>query len=362
MNKDFEISVAPMMDWTDRHCRYFHRLIAPHVRLYTEMVTTGALLHGDAGRFLRFDKSEHPVALQLGGSDPVAMAECAMMAQQHGYDEVNINVGCPSDRVQNGRFGACLMAEPDLVAACVDTMRTAVDIPVTVKTRIGIDHQDSPEFLYEFVEKSADKGCTTFIIHARKAWLKGLSPKENRTKPPIMYDRVRAVKNRYPHLRIILNGEIKTAAEAQNFLRNSEQTDFSFDQARGAQSAKQHLSDEQRSQKENMAALDGVMIGREAYSNPYFLAEIERRIFGYHQIKGREKIARAMVEYATEQREKYGTPVKSITRHILGLYHHQPGAKQWRRALSTLPYEDGADHTVILKALDAVQTSQKQAA
>jgi len=328
MNNKPDISVAPMMDWTDRHCRYFHRLISPHVRLYTEMVTTGALLHGDAERFLRFDESEHPVALQLGGSDPADMAECSKMAQEYGYDEVNINVGCPSDRVQNGRFGACLMAEPDLVARCVAAMRAAVDIPVTVKTRIGIDHQDSPEFLYEFVEKSADKGCETFIIHARKAWLQGLSPKENRTKPPIMYERVRAVKIRYPQLRIIVNGEVKSVEDTRALLSD----------------------------------LDGVMIGREAYQNPYFLAEIERKIFGHNQIKGREKVARAMADYAARQYAEHGTPVKSITRHILGLYHHQPGAKQWKRALSTLPYEEGADHTVILKALDAVQNAQRQAA
>lgn len=329
MNNGFEISVAPMMDWTDRHCRYFHRLISPNVRLYTEMVTTGALLHGDAERFLRFDESEHPVALQLGGSDPAAMAQCAKMADDHGYDGVNINVGCPSDRVQNGRFGACLMAEPDLVADCVKAMRETVSIPVTVKTRIGIDDQDNPEFLYTFIEKSADAGCETFIIHARKAWLKGLSPKENRTKPPIMYDRAASVKERYPHLRIMVNGEVKNVEETQRHLER----------------------------------FDGVMIGREAYSNPFVLADIERDVFKNHNTAERESIARAMAAYAAAQKEQFGTPVKSITRHILGLYHHQCGAKQWKRTLSTLPYETGADHNVILRALEAIEdASTRQAA
>ncbi len=316
-----------MMDWTDRHCRYFLRQLAPHVRLYTEMVTTGALIHGDAERFLRFDEAEHPIALQLGGSDISDLAKSGQMGQRAGYDEINLNCGCPSDRVQSGRFGACLMKEPDHVAACVKALVEAVDIPVTVKCRIGIDDQDNFQFLDTFVGKSADAGCTTFIIHARKAWLKGLSPKQNREIPELTYERAHEIKQKYPQLRIILNGGIKNVATI----------------------------------REHLPALDGVMIGREAYSNPYFLTEIEREIFGNANIKSRETIALAMIGYAREQNKLYGTPVKSITRHILGLYHEQPRGKMWRRALSTLPYEDGADETVILKALSMVQ-EQKLAA
>ncbi len=324
-HKDFtrEISVAPMMDWTDRHCRYFHRLISPHAKLYTEMVTTGALLNGDAERFLRFDEAEHPVALQLGGSDVADLARCAEMGAAHGYDEINLNCGCPSDRVQKGAFGACLMTEPDHVADCVDAMVKAVNIPVTVKCRIGVDAQDDFEFLDRFVGKSADKGCVTFIIHARKAWLKGLSPKQNREVPPLDYERVQAIKDKYPELRIILNGGI---------------TDI--DGLKGA-----------------IKTLDGAMIGREAYSNPYFLAEIEENIFGHSDLLDRESIARAMIPYAKAQFQEHGTPVKSITRHILGLYAHQQGAKAWKRVLSTLPYEAGADERVIEVALEAKNTA-----
>lgn len=314
-----EISVAPMMDWTNRHCRYFHRLISPNAKLYTEMVTTGALLHGDAQRFLRFDESEHPVALQLGGSDPDDLARCADMGAKYGYDEINLNCGCPSDRVQSGRFGACLMGEPDHVAASVEAMIKAVDTPVTVKCRLGIDDQDDFTFLDEFVGKSADKGCKTFIIHARKAWLQGLSPKQNREVPPLDYDRVASIKEKYPELRIILNGGITTLQGV----------------------------------KENVQRFDGVMIGREAYSNPYFLAEIEAAVFAGTSMPSRDDIARAMIPYARAQREEFSTPIKSITRHILGLYHHQHGAKAWKRALSTLPYEAGADESVIEEAIAA---------
>ena len=316
MDKDFEISVAPMMDWTDRHCRYFHRLISPNAKLYTEMVTTGALIHGDKERFLRFDAAEHPVALQLGGSEADALARCAEMGAKHGYDEVNLNCGCPSDRVQSGAFGACLMREPDHVANCVAAMTEAVDIPVTVKCRIGIDKEDSFEFLDRFVGSIADKGCKTFIIHARSAWLKGLSPKENRDVPPLNYERVREIKDKYPKLRIILNGGVTEMAQ--------------IDEAKG---------------------LDGVMIGREAYQNPYWMADIERKVFGNHDILGRDKIARKMIPYIEKQMAEFDTPVKSITRHMMGLYHHQPGAKQWRRALSQYPYDDNAGSEVIEKAL-----------
>lgn len=319
-----EIAVAPMMEWTDRHCRYFLRLISPHSRLYTEMVTTGALLHGDADRFLRFDSSEHPVALQLGGSDPGDLAACSQMGEEYGYDEINLNCGCPSDRVQNGRFGACLMKEPEIVAACISSMTEKTNIPVTIKCRIGIDDYDDFEFLNRFVAVNAEAGCKKFIIHARKAWLKGLSPKENREVPTLDYERVAKIKNKYPDLQIILNGGITNIKQIQE------------------------LSE----------LYDGFMIGREAYQNPYFLAEIERKVFGNHDILGREKIARKMMEYARAQTKDYGIPIKSVTRHILGLYHHQPGAKAWRQTLSTLPYEEGDDQTVIEKAIEA----QKKAA
>jgi tRNA-dihydrouridine synthase A len=322
-----EISVAPMMDWTDRHCRYFHRLLSPNARLYTEMVTTGALIHGDRERFLRFSPQEHPVALQLGGSDPQALADCAKMGEEFGYDEINLNCGCPSDRVQNGRFGACLMKEPDHVADCVDAMIRAVKIPVTVKCRIGIDHHDDFEFLRAFVEKIADKGCKTFIIHARKAWLSGLSPKENREKPPLDYARVKKLKDAFPSLRIILNGGITQMTEVQEHI--------------------QHF--------------DGVMIGREAYQNPYFLAEIEQAVFG-GALATREDVAANMAAYAKEQADLNQTPAKSITRHILGLYHEQPRARQWRRTLSTLPYQPESDHTVILEALKTMEDQIKSAA
>lgn len=322
------ISVAPMMDWTDRHFRYFMRMISPNALLYTEMVTTGALIHGDTERFLRFDDSEHPIALQLGGSDPDDLARCAEMGQKFGYDEINLNCGCPSDRVQNGRIGACLMKEPDHVALCIEKMAQSVDIPVTVKCRIGVDDQDDQKSLDEFVEKIADKNCTTFIIHARKAWLKGLSPKENREVPPLDYDRVKAVKEKYPHLNIILNGGIKEVSQIQNQLKS----------------------------------LDGVMIGREAYSNPYIFADIERDIFGNDNLQTREEIALAMIPYALNEHEAYGTPIKSITRHIIGLFHQQPGARAWRRALSTLPYENGATPAVIEEALKAMQNQRKIAA
>ena len=312
----YEVSVAPMMDWTDRHCRFFHRLISPHAKLYTEMVTTGALIHGDRERFLRFHPDEHPVALQLGGSEPDALAQSAVMGQEAGYDEINLNCGCPSDRVQSGRFGACLMKEPEHVATCMEAIIREVDVPVTIKCRIGIDEEDSFEFLDRFVVMSADKGVRTFIIHARKAWLKGLSPKENREIPPLDYDRVRAIKEKYPELRIILNGGITKLDQVKDALD-----------------------------------LDGVMIGREAYQNPYFLHEIEKELSLTDSELNRDDVARGMIPYIQQQGKDYETPVKSITRHMMGLYHQQTGAKSWRRALSNYPYQDGADHSVIEKAI-----------
>ncbi len=294
------IAVAPMMDWTDRHCRYFHRLLSPHVRLFTEMVTTGALIHGDRDRFLRFDEAEHPVALQLGGSDPAALAACAKMGEDYGYDEINLNCGCPSDRVQNGRFGACLMKEPALVADCVAAMIGAVATPVTVKCRIAIDHEDEFSFLNSFIDHISKAGCKSFIVHARKAWLKGLSPKENREVPPLRYDIVNNIKQKHNNLHIILNGGIQEIDNIQKYLK----------------------------------IFDGVMIGRAAYQNPYLLANIERTIYKSGNILPREAVAEAMIPYIERQAAQYGTPAKSITRHMIGLFHGQPGGRKWRRALS----------------------------
>ncbi len=352
MNNDFEISVAPMMDWTDRHCRYFHRLIAPHVVLYTEMVTTGALLHGDSERFLRFDECEHPVALQLGGSDPADLAQCAEMGAEAGYDEINLNCGCPSDRVQSGSFGACLMREPATVANCVAAMKAAVDIPVTVKCRIGIDNEDSFAFLDRFVGTIADKGCESFIIHARSAWLKGLSPKKNRDVPPLNYARAHEIKAKYPELRIILNGGI---TDISTIMSSCGLAAGSYDEE--GDPAVKPQDDNSISLDGASISLDGAMIGREAYQNPYFLAEIERKIFGNHAILGRDKIARSMIQYIKNQMEAFDTPVKSITRHMMGLYHQQAGAKAWRRALSEVPLMKNADERVIEYAL-----AQKDAA
>lgn len=314
------ISVAPMMDWTDRHCRYFHRLISPNALLYTEMITTGALIHGDRERFLRYSPEEHPLALQLGGSDPADLATCAKWAEEAGYDEVNLNCGCPSERVQKGAFGACLMKEADLVAECVAAMVSAVKIPITIKCRIGVDEYDSEEFLNNFLTTVKGAGCKTFIVHARKAWLKGLSPKENRTKPPITYERVARMKELHPDLTFIVNGEIKTVEDA----------------------------------REHLKTFDGVMLGREAYQNPYILSDLERDILGNENVRGREKVARAMMPYIEKQMRDHSTPVKSITRHMTGLFHERKGARKWRQLLSTLPHEDGADESVIEKALSAI--------
>ncbi len=313
------ISVAPMMDWTDRHCRYFHRIISPNALLYTEMVTTGALIHGDNARFLRFDNAEHPIALQLGGSDANDLATCAKMGEDQGYNEINLNCGCPSDRVQKGKIGAILMKEPDTVAKAVEAMIKAVNIPVTIKCRIGIDEHDSYEFLHTFVKTVQNAGCETFIIHARKAWLQGLSPKENRTVPEVNYERVVAIKTAYPELNIAVNGDIKTVKDVQSHLET----------------------------------LDSAMLGREAYQNPYILAELEKAIFDNANIKERIDIAHAMVPYIEQQMADFNTPVKSITRHMVGLFQGLPGAKKWRQLLSTLPHEEGADASVIEKSLKA---------
>lgn len=311
-----KIKIAPMMDWTDRHCRYFMRLLSPSAFLYTEMVTASALEHGDVSRLLQFDVSEHPIALQVGGSDPQMMADAAKLGADEGYDEININVGCPSDRVQSGQFGACLMSKPDLVAACVRAMQSAVDIPVTIKTRIGIDDFDDYEFLRRFIEANVEAGCNTFIVHARKAILAGLSPKENRSVPPLDYDRVYQLKQDLPNLKIILNGGIS-----------------SIDQCR------QHLQH-----------VDGVMIGRQAYHQPWFLTELEQA-FGSGNIRSsRHDIVRQMLPYI-ESELSGGAELKHITRHMLGLFAGLPGARAWRRSLSENAHRTGGGIEVLETAL-----------
>ncbi len=292
--------VAPMMDCTDRHDRYLLRLITRRALLYSEMITSHALCHGDRQRLLGFDAFEHPVALQIGGSEPRQMAECARLAESFGYDEINMNVGCPSDRVRSGRFGACLMAEPDVVASCVSAMGAAVSIPITVKTRIGIDRDESWDQLAKFVETVAGAGCGTFIVHARRAWLNGLSPKQNREIPPLNYERVYELKRRQPHLTIVINGGIKTLDAAAAHLRY----------------------------------VDGVMIGREAYGNPYLLAQVDSRFFGcVEQPRDRDEVLEEYLQYCGRQLER-GSRLGHLSRHLVGLYQGQPGAKRWRRSLN----------------------------
>lgn len=320
------VAVAPMMDWTDRHCRYFHRLISPSTWLFTEMVTTGALIHGDKDRFLRYDHAEHPVALQLGGSDPDDLARCAVMGEEHGYDEINLNCGCPSDRVQKGKIGACLMAEPDLVAKCIHKMIESTSISVTVKCRIAIDEYEEEPFLEEFLTKVSEAGCQTFTIHARKAWLSGLSPKENRDIPPLRYDIVKSVKAKFPDIKIMLNGGITSIDAIQTALQ-----DF-----------------------------DGVMIGREAYQNPYILSEIEQKVFDQKNIITRFDAAQKMIPYIEKQQDKYGTPIKSITRHMIGLFQGQVGAKKWRRYLSENAHKSDNAKALIEDALALVLKNQEK--
>jgi tRNA-dihydrouridine synthase A len=313
-------SVAPMLDWTDRHCRYFLRLLSEHTLLYTEMVTTGAIIHG-RGDFLKYSDTEHPIALQLGGSNPTDLARCAKLAFERGYDEINLNVGCPSDRVQNGRFGACLMAEPQLVAECVSAMREVVDIPVTVKTRIGIDDQDSYQFLTDFVGTVHEKGgCDQFTIHARKAWLNGLSPKENREIPPLDYPRAYQLKTDFPQLVIAVNGGIKTLEES----------------------------------KEHLQHLDGVMIGREAYQNPFLLAEVDQQLFNSDKAAvKRSDVVRAMYPYI-EQQLTDGARLGHMTRHMIGLFQSMPGGRQWRRYISENAHKPGAGIEVVEAALEKI--------
>ena len=307
------MSVAPMMDWTDRHCRYLHRLLSRHALLYTEMVTTGALIHGDVERHLRFHAEEHPVALQLGGSEPADLAHCARLGEQWGYDEINLNCGCPSERVQRGAFGACLMNEPQLVADCVKAMVDVVQVPVTVKHRIGIDKNESYAFVRDFIGAVADAGCKVFIVHARNAWLKGLSPKENREIPPLRYAVVRQLKQDFPHLTIAINGGLNTDALVQEEL--------------------QHL--------------DGVMVGREAYHNPWWLARWDALYYGAPEnTLTREAIEAAMVDYMEREAAQHGTHWYAIARHMLGLRHGMPGARRWRQVWSDHRLKDRPPHEV----------------
>jgi tRNA-dihydrouridine synthase A len=316
-----ELAVAPMMEWTDRHCRFFLRLITRHALLYTEMVTAQAIIHGDRERLLGFDRAERPVALQLGGSDPEMLARAAEIGAAFGYDEINLNVGCPSDRVQSGRFGACLMAEPALVRDCVAAMRAVVSVPVTVKSRIGIDDHDDYGFLRDFVGTVAESGCEVFIVHARKAVLAGLSPRENREVPPLRYEHVYRLKADFPGLSVMLNGGV-----------------------RDLDAVRAHL-----------ARVDGVMIGREAYHNPYFLAEIERELHGVEP-PPREAVMAAFLDYV-EARLAEGVRLPAMTRHVLGLYLGRPGARSWRRQLSEGACAPGAGPEVIRAAMQAVGRS-----
>ena len=308
-----------MMDWTDRHCRFFLRHLSPSVRLYTEMVTAAALIHGDAEKLLQFNAMEHPLALQLGGSDPKMMADAASLGVDAGYDEININVGCPSDRVQSGQFGACLMATPEVVADCYKAMSSVSDVPLTVKTRIGIDDQDSFDFLKRFIEALHAVGCETLIVHARIAILQGLSPKANRSVPPLNYGRVYKLKSEFPNLTIVLNGGITTVDECRRHLE----------------------------------FVDGVMIGRQAYQQPWFLTELEQAFGGNDEYLApqRHDIVLALLPYIARELEE-GAELKHITRHLLGLFAGQPGARAWRRFLSENAHRSGAGIEVLHGALD----------
>jgi len=314
-----------MMDWTDRHCRMFHRQLTGHALLYTEMVTAQAIRHGDRQRLLGFSPAEHPVALQIGGSDPKLLAEAAKRGEDYGYREINLNVGCPSDRVQNGRFGACLMAEPELVRDCVGEMRNAVSLPVTVKCRIGIDDQDEEEDFTRFIGTVMHSGVTTFIVHARKAWLKGLSPKENREIPPLNHGRVYRLKQRHPELTVVINGGIASLEEAEEHLKH----------------------------------VDGVMLGRAAYNTPWLLRDVDRRIFAAAaQETGPLDIVERMKPYIAEQLAQ-GVWLQNITRHMLGLFHGLPGGRLWRRVLSEETSRPGAGLEVLEKAAEQVASRVK---
>ena len=316
-----------MMDWTDRHCRFLHRLLSRHALLYTEMVTTGALVHGDVARHLRFNDQEHPVALQLGGSEPADLAHCAKLGEQWGYDEINLNCGCPSERVQRGAFGACLMAEPQLVADCVKAMVDVVSVPVTVKHRIGIDKVESYDFVRDFVGAVSLAGCNTFIVHARSAWLKGLSPKENREVPPLRYALVHQLKRDFPHLNIAINGGITTNAQIT----------------------------------EQLQQLDGVMLGREAYHNPWLMASWDAEFFGeVPATLTREDVEAQMCDYMAREFASHGTPWSAIARHMLGLRHGLPGSRRWRQVWSDHKLKALHPHEVMALAHQADNTRAEE--
>jgi len=320
---EWRVSVAPMMDCTDRHCRYFLRLLSPRVRLYTEMLTAAAIVRGSTDRLLRFDPSEEPVAVQLGGSDPALLAAAAKRASDYGYAEINLNAGCPSERVSDGAFGACLMRSPELVGQCVVAMQAVTSVPVTVKTRIGLDDRDDYGFVRDFIGAVAAAGCRTFILHARKAYLAGLSPKENRTVPPLRYDVVYQLRQDFPDLRLIINGGIDSA-----------------------DGVRQHLA----------AGLDGVMIGRKAYADPWWLTELDATFLavdGRVELQSRAAVVSGMIDYARRECQS-GTRLHHISRHLLGLYHGQPGARSWRRAITLGAARPGAGPDVLLRALDEV--------
>jgi tRNA-dihydrouridine synthase A len=321
LGKARRFSVAPMMEWTDRHCRFFHRLLTRQALLYTEMLTTGAIIHGDRERLLRFHDAEHPVAIQLGGSDPLDLAECAQIAADFGYDEVNLNVGCPSDRVQEGRFGACLMAEPLLVGECVAAMKSAVRVPVTVKSRIGIDEQDPEQALEALTQAVKGAGADALIVHARKAWLAGLSPKENREVPPLDYSRIYRLKAAHPDLPVVLNGGVASVEQAAAHLPR----------------------------------LDGVMMGRAAYQEPWRLLSVDPALFGTPAPFGSQRAAVEDFMPYVESELARGTRLHSITRHMLGLFHGMPGARAWRRHLATEAVKPGAGASVLREALGLVR-------
>ncbi|MBS7816213.1 tRNA dihydrouridine(20/20a) synthase DusA [Wohlfahrtiimonas chitiniclastica] len=324
MNHYHRFSVAPMLNWTDRHCRYFYRLMSKQALLYTEMVTTGAILHGDTDMHLRFNAKESPIALQLGGSDPKDLQTAAKIAEDYGYTEINLNCGCPSDRVQKGRFGACLMTEPELVAECFDTMQSAVNIPVTIKNRIGIDHQDDYAFVHRFIDVVSQAGCKTFTVHARKAWLSGLSPKENREIPPLDYDRVYQLKHDFPELMLILNGGIQSPEQGLSVMNN----------------------------------LDGVMLGRAVYHSPFLMNEVDHLYFGDEASDQSPFDVLAALKPYVESELAAGVRVHHIGRHLLGLFNGYPKSRQWRRHLSENMFKDDADFTVfedaVKKAFDRI--------
>ncbi len=316
MNENI-LSVAPMMDWTDTHCRYFMRLLDPNIQLYTEMITADALYHGDSDRFLKFHNSEHPIALQIGGNDPAKMMLAAKKGENAGYDEININVGCPSDRVVSGSFGACLMAYPDIIAECILSIKDVVTVPVTVKTRIGIDDLDSFDFLYDFIQRVSESGCNAFIVHARKAILKGLSPKENRTIPALNYERAYELKKHNSALTIILNGGIDSI-----------------------EACKKHLQ-----------VVDGVMIGRKAYQDPWFITKLGNEVLGNDLlVLNRVDVIKEMHSYV-ENQAKIGISVNKITRHMIGLFHGKPGARAWRRLLSQPNF---SNKNILKQALETI--------